>query len=176
MRILLIEDDNQFRVYFSSKLKEQGFEVYTASDGDEGLQQVKKINPELIILDIIMPRTDGFEVLAALSKNQELKKIPVIVFSTLGQEQDITKPKKLLIAKSILDEKEADDLMQLAFHTNVSFVQLLIDKDIISDSNLGLIISDFLHFPFIILSKTFISDEIAHLIPEKFARTYNIIP
>ena len=62
--------------------------------------------------------------------------------------------KKLLIAKSILDEKEADDLMQLAFHTNVSFVQLLIDKDIISDSNLGLIISDFLHFPFIILSKT----------------------
>src|SRR3989344_9478408 len=95
MRILLIEDDNQFRVYFSSKLKEQGFEVYTASDGDEGLQQVKKINPELIILDIIMPRTDGFEVLAALSKNQELKKIPVIVFSTLGQEQDITKAKKL---------------------------------------------------------------------------------
>src|SRR3989344_2992291 len=61
--------------------------------------------------------------------------------------------KKLLIAKSILDEKEADDLMQLAFHTNVSFVQLLIDKDIISDSNLGLIISDFLHFPFIILTK-----------------------
>lgn len=95
MRILLVEDDQFFQKFYSSKLKEQGFEVYTASDGNEGLQQVKKINPELIILDIIMPHVDGFEVLMTLSQDQTLKKIPVIVFSTLGQEQDMIKAKKL---------------------------------------------------------------------------------
>ena len=95
MRILLIEDDEFFQKFYASKLKEQGFEVYSASDGNEGLEQVKKVKPELIILDIIMPHTDGFEVLTALSNDLELKKIPVIVFSSLSQEQDIIKAKKL---------------------------------------------------------------------------------
>lgn len=84
--------------------------------------------------------------------------------------------KKLLIKKEIVDEKKADDLIQLASQTKTSFVQLLIDKDIISDAHIGLIVADFLHFPFIILSKTYISYEIARLIPEKFARKYNVIP
>lgn len=84
--------------------------------------------------------------------------------------------KKLLIKKEIVDEKKADDLIQLASQTKTSFVQLLIDKDIISDANIGLIVADFLHFPFIILSKTYISYEIVRLIPEKFARKYNVIP
>lgn len=84
--------------------------------------------------------------------------------------------KKLLIKKEIVDEKKADDLIQLVSQTKTSFVQLLIDKDIISDANIGLIVADFLHFPFIILSKTYISYEIARLIPEKFARKYNVIP
>lgn len=95
MRILLVEDDQFFQKFYSSKLKEQGFEVYTASDGNECLQQVNTIKPDLIILDIIMPNIDGFEVLTVLSQDQELKKIPVIVFSTLGQEQDMIKAKKL---------------------------------------------------------------------------------
>lgn len=95
MRILLIEDDEFVQKFYASKLKEQGFEVYTASDGNEGLEQVKKVKPELIILDIIMPHTDGFEVLTELSNDLELKKIPIIVCSTLNQEQDIIKAKKL---------------------------------------------------------------------------------
>lgn len=95
MRILLIEDDQFFQKFYSSKLQEQGFEVYTASDGNEGLQKVKNVKPALIILDIIMPHIDGFEVLTTLSQDQLLRKIPVIVFSTLGQEQDMIKAKKL---------------------------------------------------------------------------------
>ncbi len=95
MRILLVDDDQFFQKFYSSKLKEQGFEVYTASDGNECLQQINTIKPDLIILDIIMPNTDGFEVLTVFSQDQELKKIPVIVFSTLGQEQDMIKAKKL---------------------------------------------------------------------------------
>lgn len=88
-------------------------------------------------------------------------------------EEDL---KKLLINKKIIDEKKAHDLTQLASQNHIPFTQLLIDKDVISDSQFGLIISDFLHFPFVVLSKTYISDEIAHLVPEKFARKYNVIP
>lgn len=107
MRILLIEDDQFFQKFYASKLKEEGFEVYTASDGDEGLKQVKTAAPQLIMLDIIMPKKDGFEVLQALSQDQSLKTIPVIVFSTLGQEQDIAKAKKLG-ARDYIDKSSFD--------------------------------------------------------------------
>lgn len=84
--------------------------------------------------------------------------------------------KKLLVTRGILDEKKVEDLIQLAVHNHILLDELLIDKDVISDSNLGLIVADFLHIPFVILSKTYIPDEIAHLVPEKFARKYNVIP
>lgn len=95
MRILLIEDDQFFQKFYASKLKDEGFEVYVASNGEEGLNQIKETHPQLIILDIIMPIKDGFEVLQALSQDEQSKRIPVIVFSTLGQEQDIAKAKNL---------------------------------------------------------------------------------
>lgn len=95
MRILLIEDDQFFQKFYASKLTELGFEVHTASDGEEGLALVKTVKPHLIILDIIMPRKDGFEVLADLSSDTQLKAIPVLVFSTLGQEHDIQKARQM---------------------------------------------------------------------------------
>lgn len=107
MKILLVEDDTFFREFYAAKLKEEGMEVEVASDGEEGLDKVSKVKPDLILLDIIMPKKDGFEVLAALSQNATLKKIPVIVFSTLGQESDVEKAKKLgasdYINKSFFD-------------------------------------------------------------------------
>lgn len=109
MRILLIEDDLFSQKFYSSKLKEAGSEVEIASDGEEGLKKAKEINPDIIILDIILPGKDGFEVLQNLSTDEKLKKIPVIVFSTLGQEQDISKAKQLgaldYIDKSSFDFK-----------------------------------------------------------------------
>lgn len=107
MRILLVEDDTFFREFYAAKLKEEGMEIEVASDGDEGLDKAGKVKPDLILLDIIMPKKDGFEVLQALSQNAALKKIPVIVFSTLGQESDVEKAKKLgaidYINKSFFD-------------------------------------------------------------------------
>lgn len=107
MRILIIEDDEFFQKFYSSKLKEAGFEVYTASDGEEGLRLAKVIVPQLIVLDIIMPGKDGFEVLQILSQDKSLSMIPVIVFSTLGQAQDIEKAKKLG-ARDYIDKSSFD--------------------------------------------------------------------
>ncbi len=107
MKILLIEDDTFFREFYAAKLKEDGMEVEIASDGIEGLAQAEKVKPDIILLDIIMPKKDGFEVLQAMSLSAALKKIPVIVFSTLGQESDVEKAKKLgavdYINKSFFD-------------------------------------------------------------------------
>ena len=107
MKLLLVEDDTFFREFYSAKLKEEGMEVEVASDGEAGLEKAQSIKPDVILLDIIMPKKDGFEVLQALSQSASLKKIPVIVFSTLGQETDVEKAKKLgardYINKSFFD-------------------------------------------------------------------------
>ncbi|OGK12183.1 hypothetical protein A2859_01010, partial [Candidatus Roizmanbacteria bacterium RIFCSPHIGHO2_01_FULL_37_16b] len=95
MRILLIEDDVFFRKFYVEKLKEKGFEIDEAGNGEEGIEMTRKLRPDLIILDIIMPKKDGFEVLNSLQSDNSLKNIPVLVFSTLGQDQDVEKAKKL---------------------------------------------------------------------------------
>lgn len=89
MKALLIEDDRFFAKFYSSKLKEHNIETETAVDGGEGLLKMKTWSPDIVLLDLIMPKKDGFFVLKERQGNRKLIKIPVIVFSTLGQEKDI---------------------------------------------------------------------------------------
>jgi CheY-like chemotaxis protein len=91
MKILLVEDDKFFREFYAQKLREKGVEVFQAGNGDEGLQNVAQNMPDIILLDLIMPVKDGFEVLTELAKGEATKKIPVLVFSTLGQDKDVQK-------------------------------------------------------------------------------------
>src|SRR6266550_3376198 len=95
MKLLLIEDDKFFREFYSTKLKEKNIEVVMAPDGEEGLKQLQTFTPDLVLLDIIMPKKDGFDVLSEMGKMQLLPKIPVLVFSTLGQEKDVEKARML---------------------------------------------------------------------------------
>ncbi len=110
MRLLLIEDDIFFRKFYVEKLKEKGFDVDEADDGEQGLEKIQSLKPDLVILDIILPKKDGFEVLRKLQDDATLKNIPVLVFSTLGQEADIEKAKKLgavdYVNKSMFDFNE----------------------------------------------------------------------
>lgn len=91
MRIVLVEDDAFFQKFYSFKLKEQGFVVDVGSDGLQGLQLMQANVPDLVLLDLIMPNKDGFEVLSDMKKIPALARVPVLVFSTLSQEQDIKK-------------------------------------------------------------------------------------
>lgn len=95
MNILLVEDDLFFQNFYSKKLLEQGFRVEVAGDGNEALYKMKQVRPDLVLLDLIMPQKDGFEVLAEVSKSENLKSVPIVVFSTLGQEDDVERAKKL---------------------------------------------------------------------------------
>lgn len=95
MKMLLVEDDEFFQKFYSTKLQENKVEVDVAKDGEEGLAKMRSFNPDLILLDLIMPKMDGFAVLKARLQDENLKKIPVIVFSALGQEKDIEQAQKL---------------------------------------------------------------------------------
>lgn len=95
MKILIIEDDKFFQKFYSTKLQENKVEVEVAGDGEEGLMKMKSTSPNLVLLDLIMPKMDGFAVLAARSQDEILRKIPVIVFSTLGQEKDVQSAQQL---------------------------------------------------------------------------------
>jgi CheY-like chemotaxis protein len=122
MKILLIEDDKFFQKFYSTKLQENKIEMEVAGDGEEGLMKMRTTNPDLILLDLIMPKIDGFGVLAARSKDENLKKIPVIVFSTLGQEKDVETAKQMgangYINKGFFDYKVMVDTINQVMKSN----------------------------------------------------------
>lgn len=89
MLILLVEDDNFFQHFYSTKLKESGFEVDLAADGEQGVAKLRARKPNLVLLDLIMPKKDGFDFLSEIQKNPSLGGMPILVFSTLGQPQDV---------------------------------------------------------------------------------------
>ena len=88
-RILLVEDDRFLRKAAETTLKQQGYTVITAADGEEALRVARSAPPDLILLDVIMPKLNGFQVLDALKKDPTTAHIPVIILSNLGQDRDV---------------------------------------------------------------------------------------
>ncbi|MEK7643546.1 MAG: response regulator [Patescibacteria group bacterium] len=88
-KILLIEDDKFLIKLYSDKLTREGFEVSMAITGEEGLSKVKSEKPELILLDVILPQKNGFDILSALKLDSTTKSIPVVMLTNLGQESDV---------------------------------------------------------------------------------------
>jgi DNA-binding response OmpR family regulator len=89
--ILIVEDDKFLRELISQKLIKEGYNISQAVDGEEGLEKIKKEKPDLVLLDLILPGIDGFEVLARAKEDPEVVKIPVIILSNLGQKEDVEK-------------------------------------------------------------------------------------
>lgn len=94
-KVLIIEDDSLIVKVYSTRLKADGHQVFSAGDGEEGLALAKKEVPGVILLDIMMPKISGLEVLAELKKSPATAKIPVLVYSNLAKEEEVTKAKSL---------------------------------------------------------------------------------
>lgn len=88
-KILVIEDEASLQKSLLEFLKEEKFEVVGASDGEMGLVMAKKEKPDLVLLDIILPKKDGYDVLRELKQDESLKKIPVILLTNLESPEDI---------------------------------------------------------------------------------------
>ncbi len=88
-KILLVEDDPFLLDMYSTKFKEVGFNIVVAQDGEMGLVKAKEELPDLILLDIVLPKKDGFEVLKLLKSDNQTAKIPVILLTNLGLDSDV---------------------------------------------------------------------------------------
>ena len=94
-KILVIEDDKFLRELISQKLIKEGYDVVEAIDGERGVKTTKEEKPDLILLDLILPGIDGFEVLARIKSDSSVADKPVIILSNLGQKDDIEKGLKM---------------------------------------------------------------------------------
>ncbi len=94
-KILFVEDESALQKTFGDILKQEGYEVVSALDGEVGLKLAKTQSPDLILLDLILPKMDGFEVLEKLKEVPETKDIPVIILTNMGRMEEIGKALEL---------------------------------------------------------------------------------
>ncbi len=95
IKIIVVEDDSFLSGLSVSRLQKEGYTVLSAVDGEQALKMVEENKPDLMLLDIIMPGINGFEVLRSLRANPEYKDMAIIIFSNLGQDHEIEEGKKL---------------------------------------------------------------------------------
>lgn len=95
IKVLIVEDDAFLRKILSTKFGKEGFDVVTAGDGEEALEMMRKEGPDLVLLDLVLPKMSGFEVLTDARTDKALSSIPVIVLSNLSQDEDIERVTKL---------------------------------------------------------------------------------
>lgn len=120
----MIEEDRFLRKIYRNKFLNSGFEFVEATNGIEGLNKVFSEKPDLVLLDIILPRKNGFDVLIDMKRKVISKKIPVIIVSNLGQESDIKKGLSLgaqdyLVKTEISHSEVVDKVKECLIKTNL---------------------------------------------------------
>ncbi len=104
-KVLLIEDDTFLSNFLKVALNNQGVDVVLAKDGEEAIEHIKnikEIKPSLILLDLVLPKKSGFEVLEEISTNIDVANIPVVIISQLGQTSDVEKGKSFRMVADYL--------------------------------------------------------------------------
>lgn len=94
--VFIIEDDIFLQGLEATKLKKEGFDIQTAANGDEAFKIIEsKVKIDLVLLDLMLPGIDGFEILKRIKQEKSISNVPVIVFSNLSEEKDIDRAKKM---------------------------------------------------------------------------------
>ena len=110
--VLIVEDDEFLRSLAAKRLDKDGLNVQVAVDGETAMATAKELKPDVIVLDLILPGLDGFEVLEKIKAEESLKNVPVIVFSNLGQKEDIERAQYLGAANFLVKSNfTLDDLL-----------------------------------------------------------------
>jgi CheY-like chemotaxis protein len=97
-RILLVEDDRFLRRACEASLRQRGYTVTTAADGEEGLRMAKSERPDLVLLDMLMPKLSGLDVLRALRGEEATLALPIVILSNSSREQDVQEVTRLGIS------------------------------------------------------------------------------
>ncbi|MCK5286055.1 MAG: response regulator [Candidatus Pacebacteria bacterium] len=107
IKIVLVEDDEILSKVIKEELEEADFKVYLATDGEKGLELAQEKKPDLVLLDLMLPKMHGFEVLENLKKSPETEDTPVIILTMLGSDDDIKKGLKLGASDYIVKSQHA---------------------------------------------------------------------
>lgn len=94
-KILVVEDETFLVKIYAVKLKKEGYDVTVANDGEQAVKLAQEVGPDLILLDLILPKMNGFEALEKMRSTAVNKETPVIVLSNLGQEEDVKRAEGL---------------------------------------------------------------------------------
>jgi DNA-binding response OmpR family regulator len=94
-KVLLVEDDPFLVDIYTTKLNEFGYSVITAFDGEEAIKKAEEEMPDLLLLDIVLPNVDGWEIIQKIKQNEKLKGLGIVILSNLGQKEEIEKGLKL---------------------------------------------------------------------------------
>jgi len=115
-KILIIEDDPLMRRLYQKIFTFEKYEVESAEDGEEGLEKARKVKPTLILLDVMMPKMNGLQVLEKLKADPDLKKIPVVMLTNLAGQKDaetaLAKGAVKYIVKSEYEPKQVSDMVK----------------------------------------------------------------
>lgn len=94
-KVLIVEDDKELATAYKARMEAEGFDVYWTENGEDALAETIKVHPDIMLLDIMMPRIDGYNVLDILRNTPETKSLKIIVISALSQPSDIEKATSL---------------------------------------------------------------------------------
>ncbi len=116
-KLLVVEDDELMLRMYTKLLSFVGFDTVVAKDGEEGLQKAKSENPSLIVLDIMMPKVNGLDVLKSLKADKETQNIPVVLLTNVSDDEVLTEAFKLgatgyLIKSQIANNELVDEIKQ----------------------------------------------------------------
>jgi DNA-binding response OmpR family regulator len=89
--ILIIEDDDFLLEMYKSKLELEGYNVLMAQDGENGYEMIRKNNPDVVLLDAVLPKMNGFKVLEKIKQSKMFKHVPIILLTNLSQKEDVKK-------------------------------------------------------------------------------------
>jgi CheY-like chemotaxis protein len=112
-RVLVVDDDDVIRQLITVNLELEGFDVMTAYDGQDALDKVKSFGPDVITLDVMMPRVDGWEAAARLRDDPETSTIPVILLSARAQDSDIARGDRIGVDAYLTKPFDPDELIVL---------------------------------------------------------------
>jgi DNA-binding response OmpR family regulator len=111
--ILIIDDEVEFAEMIRIRLEANGFHIETAPDGTAGIERASAIQPELILLDVMMPGLDGFAVLRRLRKDEATRGIPVVMLTARGEFKSIAEAQAIGAADYLIKPVETDQLLKL---------------------------------------------------------------
>lgn len=132
-KILIIEDEEVLLNVLKNKLEKEGFDIFIAEDGEEGLKKIESEKPDLVLLDILMPKMNGMKVLRSLKEKGILPSLPVIIVSNSGQPVEIEKAEEFgirdYLVKAEFDPQEVVDKIRKYLPSNEKKEELDFEKE-----------------------------------------------